>query len=38
MMEIHVISGAHCLLLQLDPAMENLAYSTVWIGCLQRLT
>lgn len=35
-MEIHVISGAHCLLLRLDPVMGNLACSMVWIGCLQR--
>ena len=32
-METHVTSGVHCLLLQLDPVIVNLACFMVWNGC-----
>ena len=37
MMETHVTSGAHCLLLLSDPVMVNLACFMVSNGCHQRL-
>jgi len=36
MMETHVTSEAHCLSLQLDPVMVNLACFMVSNGCHQR--